>query len=102
MKQARICLFIFERQGRCSVVHALLPLDRAAWDEVAGSELRDVPRHRVDAGDGAALTVAVAAVRPFAVDPVDFCVHHGVYELLGEALEQLLHVDGVIAEPGEW
>lgn len=50
MKQARICLFIFERQGRCSVVRALVSLDCAAWDDAAGG--------------GAALTVSVAAVRP--------------------------------------
>lgn len=31
LNQDRICLFIFERQGRCGVVRALVPLDRAIW-----------------------------------------------------------------------
>lgn len=32
--------------------------------------------------------------------PVGFCAHHNVHDLLGEAPEQLLHVDGAIIETG--
>lgn len=44
--------------------------------------------------------VAVAAVRPAAAQLVGLGVHHGVHDLLGEAPEQLLHVDGAVVEPG--
>ena len=44
--------------------------------------------------------VAVAAVRPAAGQLVGLGVHHCVHDLLGEAPEQLLHVDGAVVETG--
>lgn len=47
----------------------------------------------------AAPPVAVAAVRPTAAQLVGLGVRHGVDDLLGEAPEQLLHIDGAVVEP---
>lgn len=44
--------------------------------------------------------LAVSAVRPAAAQLVDLGVHHDVHDLLGEAAQQLLHVDGPVVEPG--
>lgn len=46
------------------------------------------------------LAVAVSAVRPAAAQLVGLGVHHGVHDLLGEAPEQLLHVDGAVVGAG--
>ena len=46
------------------------------------------------------IPVAVAAVRPAAAQLVGLGVHHRIHDLLGEAPEQLLHVDGAVVEPG--
>lgn len=85
--------------GHEGAVHALVALDHVVREEAAGAELRDAQRQRADAGGEAALPVAVAAVRPAAAQLVGLGVHHGVYDLLGEAPEQLLHVDGTVVEP---
>ena len=46
------------------------------------------------------IPVAVAAVRPAAAQLVGPGVHHRIHDPLGEAPEQLLHVDGAVVEPG--
>lgn len=46
------------------------------------------------------IPVAVAAVRPAAAQLVGLGVHYRIHDLLGEAPEQLLHVDGAVVEPG--
>lgn len=86
--------------GHEGAVRALVALDHVVREEAAGAELRDAQRQRADAGGEAALPVAVAAVRPAAAQLVGLGVHHGVYDLLGEAPEQLLHVDGTVVETG--
>lgn len=43
---------------------------------------------------------AVAAVRPAPARLVGLGVHHVVNDLLGEAPEQLLHIDGAVVETG--
>lgn len=67
-----------------------------------GSEDRreDTRRQRADAGGEQPLALAVSAVRPAAAQLVGLGVHHGVRDLLGEAPEQVLHVDGAIVETG--
>lgn len=86
--------------GHEGAVHALVALDRVVGEEAAGAELRDAQRQRADAGGEAALPVAVAAVRPAAAQLVGLGVHYRIHDLLGEAPEQLLHVDGAVVEPG--
>lgn len=44
--------------------------------------------------------MAVAAVCPATVQLVSLGVHHGFHGSLGEAPEQLLHVDGTVVETG--
>lgn len=62
----------------------------AAWD---------AQRKHAHACGGALFTAAVAAVRPPA-QLVGLGVHHVVRDLLGEAPEQLLHIDGAVVETG--
>lgn len=50
--------------GHKGAVHALVALDHGVREEAAGAELRGAKRQRADAGDEAALPVAVAAVSP--------------------------------------
>lgn len=61
---------------------------------------RDAQRQRADAGGERPLAVAVAAVRLATAQLVSLGVHHGVRDPLDEGLEQLLHVDGAVVEPG--
>lgn len=86
--------------GHEGAVRALVALDHVVREEAAGAELRDAQRQRADAGGEAALPVAVAAVRPAAAQLVGLGVHHRIHDLLGEAPEQLLNVDGAVVEPG--
>ena len=77
-----------------------MALDHVVREEAAGAELRDAQRQRADAGGERPFAVAVSAVRPAPAQPVGFGVHHGVHDLLGEAPEQLLRVDGAVVETG--
>ena len=60
----------------------------------------DARRQRTDAGGERSLAVAVAAVRPAPAQLASLRVHRCVHDLLGEAPEQLLHVDGAVVEAG--
>lgn len=86
--------------GNEGAVRALVALDHVVREEAAGAELRDAQRQRADAGGERPLAVAVSAVRPAPAQLVGLGVHHGVHDLLGEAPEQLLHVDGAVVETG--
>ena len=81
-------------------VDALVALEHVLREEAAGAQLGDAQRQRADAGGEAALPVAVAAVRPAPAQLVGLGVHHRVHDLLGEAPEQLLHVDCTVVETG--
>lgn len=86
--------------GDKGAVHAPVTLDHVVREEAAGAELRDARRQRADSGGERPLAVAVSAVRPAPAQLVGLGVHHGVRDLLGEAPEQVLHVDGAVAETG--
>lgn len=75
-------------------------LDVGVQEEAAGAQFGNAQRQRADAGGEAALPVAVAAVRPAPAQLVGLGVHHVVHELLGEAPEQLVHIDGAVVETG--
>lgn len=77
-----------------------MALDHVLRVETAGAQFGDAQRQRSHAGGGAVLAVSVSAVGPAAARLVGLRVHHGVHDLLGEAPEQLLHVDGAVVEPG--
>ena len=86
--------------GDKGAVHAPVALDYVVREEAAGAELRDARRQRADAGSERPLAVAVSAVRPAPAQLVGLGVHHGVHDLLGEAPEQVLRVDGAVVETG--
>ena len=77
-----------------------MALGHVLREEAVGAELGNARRQRADAGGERPLAVAVSAVRPAAAQLVGLGVHHGVHDLLGEAPEQLLHVDGAVVETG--
>lgn len=85
--------------GDEGAVHALVALDHVVREEAAGTELRDAHRQRADVGGERPLAVAVSAVRPASAQLVGLGVHRCIHDLLGEAPEQLLHVDGAVVEP---
>ena len=86
--------------GDEGAVDALVALDHVLREEAAGAELGDAQRQRADAGGERPLAVAVSAVGPASAQLVRLGVHHGVHDLLGEAPDQLLHVDGAVVETG--
>lgn len=86
--------------GHEGAVHAPVALNHVLGEEAARAQLGDTKRQRAHAGGERPLAVAVAAVHPAAAQLVGLRVHHGVHDLLGEAPEQLLHVDGAVVEPG--
>ena len=86
--------------GHEGAVHAPVALDHVLGEEAARPELGDSQVERAHARLERAVAVAVPAVGPAAAQLVGLRVHHGVHDLLGEAPEQLLHVDGAVVEPG--
>lgn len=78
---------------------APVALEYVLREEAAGDQLGDAQCQRADVGGEQHLVVAVAAVRPAAAQLVGLGVHHDAHDLLGEAPEQVLHVDGAVVKP---
>lgn len=86
--------------GHEGAVDAPVALDYVLREEAAGARLGDARRQRAYAGGERPLAVAVSAVRPASAQLVGFGVHYCVHDPLGEAPEQLPHVNGAAVETG--
>ena len=80
-------------------VDALVALYHVLGEEAARPELGHPERQVADAGLEPALAVAVAAVAARLAQLVGLGVHDAVGHLLGEAPDELLHVDRAVLEP---